>query len=137
MQLLALTFRSLGAVLAGYATIVVGALLFQDLLFGGLSHASPPRDLIVGGGMTAVFAALGGYVSYALAPRRPAAHAGTLIGWLCIETTLLTAEGANPLWFDALAGMSVIAGAAVGAYACARRSRRTEENRPAITGAPT
>jgi len=31
--------RSLGSIVIGYATIVLGAIVFQDLLFGGLSFA--------------------------------------------------------------------------------------------------
>lgn len=110
--------RSVLAVVLGYATIFVGATVFQELLFGGISYLeSPPPDLFIGGGLTALSAVAGGYLLAVIAPARPLLHVIPLVMWLCFETTYLYVTGisAGPLWFDAVSGASLVAGVLVGA----------------------
>ena len=65
-------FRSIAAVILGYATIAAGAVVFQTLLFGGISYLdSPWLDLIIGGGLTALSAVAGGFLLAVVAPFRP------------------------------------------------------------------
>lgn len=106
--------RSIGAIVIGYATIVIAALVFQDALFGRVTHDSPLVAIVVGGGMTAVASVLGGYLLAHVAPSRPLWHAMFLMVWLCIETTLLYLEGNSPLWFDIMAGGSIVLGVLIG-----------------------
>lgn len=113
--------RSIGAPLAGYVAILIGAIVFQDLLFGGVTHHSPLVDLLVGGGMTTVAAVFGGYILAAIAPARPFLHATPLLIWLCTETTLLHLENQSPLWFDIFAGGSVIVGILLGMFVWTKR----------------
>lgn len=113
-------FRSIGAVLLGYAVLVVGALIFQDALFGGLTYQSPLFDLVIGGGLIVVSAVAGGYVLALTAPKHPMLHAVPLVIWLCFETTVLYLSGDSPLWFDIVAGGSNVVGVLVGAFTWVR-----------------
>ncbi len=118
--LMTTAIRSIGAVLLGYAIIVLGALIFQDALFGGLAYRSPPFDLAIGGGLTVVSAVAGGYVLALTAPKHPMRHAVPLVIWLCFETTMLYLSGDSPLWFDIVTGGSNVVGVLIGAYAWVR-----------------
>ena len=108
--------RSIAAPILGYVTIVIGALIFQDAIFGRVTHESPLSAIVIGGGLTAVACALAGYVVATVAPTRPAWHAAPLVAWLGIETTLLHLEGNSPIWFDVMAGGSNILGVILGVY---------------------
>ena len=112
--------RSIGAVLLGYAVLVLGALIFQDALFGGLTYQSPPFNLVIGGGMTVVSAVAAGFVLARTAPKHPMFHAVPLVIWLCFETTMLHLSGDSPLWFDIVTGGSNVVGVLIGAYAWVR-----------------
>lgn len=100
----------------GYAIIVIGALIFQDALFGRVTHASPIYAIVIGGGMTALVCVLAGYFIGRFSPLAPLWHAMPLVVWLCIETTLLHLRGGSPLWFDVMAGGSNAIGVALGCY---------------------
>ena len=116
-------FRSIAAVFLGYATIAVGAIVFQTLLFGGITYwDSQWLDLVVGGGLTALSAVAGGYVLAVVAPFRPMRHTIPLVLWLSFETTViyLTDTTAGPLWFDILSGSSLVVGVLIGAFAYTR-----------------
>ncbi len=116
-------FRSIAAVILGYATIVVGAVVFQELLFGGISYLdSPWLDLVIGGGLTALSAVAGGYLLAVVAPIRPMLHSIPLVLWLSFETTYLyvTEITAGPLWFDIVSGASLVVGVLIGAFAYSR-----------------
>ena len=131
-------FRSIAAVLLGYATIVVGAVIFQELLFGGISYLdSPWPHLVVGGGLTALSAVVGGYLLAVVAPSRPMLHTIPLVLWLSFETTYLyvTEVTAGPLWFDLVSGGSLIVGAVIGAFAYHRSpaSLRHSEAEPSTS----
>ena len=108
--------RSIAAPILGYATIVIGALVFQDAIFGRVTHESSLAAIVIGGGLTAVACVLAGYVVAIVAPKQPIWHAAPLVLWLGIETTLLHLEGNSPLWFDVMAGGSNIVGVIIGVY---------------------
>ncbi len=115
--------RSFAAVIIGYATIAIGATVFQTLLFDGISYwDSPWPDLLIGGGLTALSAVLGGYFLALIAPFHPMLHALPLVLWLCFETTViyLTDITAGPLWFDVVAGGSLVVGVLIGAFTFTR-----------------
>ena len=120
--------RSISAPIAGYATIVIGALIFQEGLFGRVTHDSAITAIVIGGGMTAVACVAAGYLVAQIAPKAPVAHALPLVIWLSIETTLVHLEGNGPLWFDALAGGSNIAGVILGVWIWIRRNGSTDES---------
>ena len=108
--------RSLSAPIAGYLTLVCGALLFQDVLFGGVTHESSPLAIVIGGGLTALGCVLAGYVLAWVAPSRPALHMTPLVAWLCVETALLHVQAGSPLWFDVMAGGSNVFGVVLGVW---------------------
>ncbi|MDJ0654894.1 MAG: hypothetical protein QNJ40_12105 [Xanthomonadales bacterium] len=108
--------RSIGAPILGYATIVIGALIFQDALFGRVTHESSLTAIVVGGGLTVFACVVAGYVLAQIAPTSPVLHAVPLVVWLGIETTILHLEGNSPLWFDAMAGGSNVLGVILGVY---------------------
>lgn len=114
MESATIILRSIGAVVIGYATIVIGALIFQDALFDRVTHDSSLVAIVVGGGMTAVASVLGGYLLAQVAPTRPFWHAIPLMAWLSIESALLHLQGNSPLWFDILAGGSLVVGVLIG-----------------------
>ncbi len=106
--------RSISAPILGYVTIVIGALTFQEGLFGSISPESSFITLLIGGGMTTVVCVAAGYLTSSIAPFRPIWHSTPLIIWLCVEATLLHLENGTPIWFDALAGGSNAVGVALG-----------------------
>lgn len=128
-------FRSIAAVILGYATIVAGAVVFQDLMFGGLSYFdSPWLHLVVGGGMTALSAVVGGFLLAVVAPFRPMLHTIPLVLWLGFETTFLYVTGATagPLWFDIVSGASLVVGVLLGASAFLRWGPKSLRNSKAV-----
>ena len=108
--------RSIAAPIAGYITIVIGALIFQDLIFGLVTHDSSLLAIVIGGGMTSVMCVVAGYLLSLIAPFRPFLHALPLVIWLAIETTIVHFEFGGPLWFDAMAGGSNMVGVLLGVY---------------------
>ena len=116
-------FRSIAAVFLGYATIAAGAIVFQTLLFGGITYwDSQWLDLVIGGGLTALSAVAGGCILAVVAPFRPMRHTIPLVLWLSFETTViyLTDITAGPLWFDIVSGSSLVVGVLIGAFAYTR-----------------
>ena len=117
--------RSLCAPLAGYLTLVCGALVFQDALFGSVTHASTSTAIVIGGGLTALGCVVAGYVVAWIAPSRPALHMTPLVAWLCIETALLHLKAGSPLWFDVMAGGSNALGVMLGVWLWIRAHERS------------
>ena len=112
--------RVIGSLLVGYLAIVIGAILGQDLLFGGVSsyEGTPASTLWIAGGLTALGAVVGGAAMAWVSKFHPWVSVSLLAAWLAFERIYLARQGIldNPLWFDAVAGGSVIAGVAVGAF---------------------
>ena len=119
--------RSIGAPILGYALIVIGALMFQEGLFGRVTHDSSITAILIGGGLTVVACVVAGYLVAQIAPQAPVAHALPLMIWLSIETTLIHLEGNSPLWFDVLAGGSNVAGVILGVWVWIRRNSSADE----------
>ena len=119
--------RSVSTPILGYALIVIGALIFQDLSFGRLTHESPAHALIIGGGLTALTCVLAGYLVARISPSHAVWHAAPLVVWLCIETTLIHLRGLSPLWFDVMAGGSNALGVAIGVAIWLRLNPMTKE----------
>ncbi len=112
--------RVIGSLLVGYLVIVIGAILGQDVLFGGVSsyYESPASTLWIAGGLTTLGAVAGGAAMAWISKFHPWVSVCLLGAWLAFERTYLARQGIldNPLWFDAVAGGSVIAGVALGAF---------------------
>ena len=112
--------RVIGSLLVGYLGIVIGALLGQDLLFGGVSsyYETPASTLWIAGGLTTLGAVAGGAAMAWVSKFHPWVSVILMGTWLTFERTYLARQGIldNPLWFDAIAGGSVIAGVALGSF---------------------
>lgn len=107
------------AIILAYATIVIFAVIFQDVLFGGLKvPESPIHHLLIGGTMTALGAFIGGYLIPRIVQHRPLVYAIILAIWLLFETNYLYFSGktTNPWLFDMAAGSSLALGVLVGCY---------------------
>ena len=114
------TLRVVGSLLVGYLVIVIGAIIGQDLLFGGVSsyYESSAFTLWVAGGVTALGAVAGGAAMAWVSKFHPWVSVGLLGAWLAFERILLARQGVldNPVWFDMVAGGSVIAGVTLGTF---------------------
>lgn len=110
--------RSLLAIVLGYVTMVGFAWLAQEVLFFGVAWGSPLGPLLALGFFTSALGGLGGLVTAMIAPRWPFLHLLPMAGLIALETSYLYAEGIvrGPLWFEALAGASLIAGTFIAAW---------------------
>lgn len=113
-------FRVVGSLLVGYLAIVMGAIVGQDLLFGGVSsyEGTPASTLWIAGGLTTLGAAAGGAAMAWISKYHPWISVSLLSAWLAFERIHLARQGIldNPPWFDAVSGGSVIAGVVLGAF---------------------
>jgi hypothetical protein len=122
--------RSIAAVAIGYAVMVAGAWFGQESVFPGTEYGSPVLELLTVGVLTSVLAGMGGVVTAILAPSRPYLHLLPMAVLISIETVLLYVTGrvTGPLWFELLAGASLITGTAIGAWVALQVRRRMTGN---------
>lgn len=122
--------RSVAAIVTGYAVMVAGAWLGQESVFPGTEYSSPLLELLTVGVLTSVLAGTGGAVTAILAPSRPYLHLLPMAVLISIETIALYVTGrvTGPLWFELLAGASLIAGIVVGAWVGLHAKRRLTGN---------
>lgn len=114
------TLRSIGGLVLGYATLVLASTLVQQTMFGGVSFRhSPTSTLVLAGLLTPVAAVLAGFVTAVVAGRAPIWHVMPIALAVCAETTFLyaTHKVDGPLWFEGGAGMALVVGVLVGAWA--------------------
>ena len=101
------------AVVAGYAVMILGLLLTQDLSLGRVEFGITPmwKIPLVGIGALAS-AALGGWVAFLISKSKKLIPQIIMAGLTVVETTALLMEGAltNPLWFELLAELTLIVG---------------------------
>jgi hypothetical protein len=122
--------RSIAAIVIGYAVMVAGAWFGQESLFPRTEYGSPVLELLTVGVLTSVLAGMGGVVTAILAPSRPYLHLLPMAVLISIETVLLYITGrvTGPLWFELLAGASLIAGTVIGAWVALQVRRRMAGN---------
>lgn len=128
--------RSVLAIVLGYAVMVAGAWVGQESVFPGTEYGSPFVELVVVGVLTAALAGTGGAVTALLAPSRPFLHLLPMAVLISIETIGLYVSGrvTGPLWFELLAGASLIAGTIVGAWLALQMKRHfTRDGTPAAS----
>jgi hypothetical protein len=112
--------RSVGGIVLGYVTLVLASTFVQQTMFGGVSfHQSPASTLVLAGLLTPVAAVLAGLVTAVVAGRAPIWHVVPMCLAVCAETTFLytTHKADGPLWFEGGAGIALVVGALVGAWA--------------------
>ncbi len=111
--------RSIAAVVAGYAVIVVGTILAFEVLLGGIGyHKSSTRVLAVAS--VAAFASgfSGGYVAAWLGGRPQLLHAAGVLLPLILDTTYVVTSGvsSDPLWYDLVGALTLMVAAVFGGY---------------------
>jgi hypothetical protein len=114
------TLRCVGGIVLGYITLVLASAFVQQTMFGGVSfHHSPISTLVLAGLLTPVAAVLAGPVTAVVAGRAPIWHVMPLCLAVCAETIFLytTHKADGPLWFEGGAGLALVIGALVGAWA--------------------
>jgi hypothetical protein len=118
-------FRSVVAVIAGYAIFAVSAgLLFH--LSGQDPHGEATVPFMIGTVVYGVaFALLGGYVSGWIASRAPFTHGLIVAGILAVgaSISLLATVGKGSLWTQLTALTAMAPAAALGGYLRGRTSR--------------
>lgn len=114
--------RSIAGIVFGYITFVLGAWVVQEAILGGVSYYDNLSTLVLAGLLTPISAAIGAIVTIEIAGRRPWLHLIPMFVLITVETTFLYNRGLvdGPLWFEAAAGASLIAGAIVGILIWAR-----------------
>jgi hypothetical protein len=118
--------RTVLAVVLGYLTLILLTTLVQETLLGGVSyHHSTTAILIVAGLLTPLASVVAGFVTAAIAGRWLFIHNVPMAIAIAVETTVLYTTGRvdGPLWFEALAGGTLIAGAFAGAWLFRRMLR--------------
>lgn len=124
--------QSILAIVVGYVIFVLGATVAQETILGGVSYQnSRPEILVAAGLLTPLAAAIGGAFTAAVAPKRPLLHLVPMALLIIVETTTLYMLGRvdGPLWFEAAAGLSLVAGAVAGGYAVVRVLGRDRDAR--------
>ena len=118
--------KSVLAIVIGYLVMVAGAWVGQESVFPGTEYGAPVHELLTVGILTAVLAGTGGAVTAILAPNRPYLHLLPMAVLISFETIMLYANGrvAGPLWFELLAGASLIAGTVIGAWVVVKAKQR-------------
>lgn len=118
--------RSIAGIVIGYVVFVLGAWFVQENLLGGISYHDDLKTIVLAGILTPVSAAVGAITTAGIAGRRPWLHIIPMATLIMIETSFLYSRGLvdSPLWFEAAAGSSLIAGAAAGVIAWQLATRR-------------
>ncbi len=107
------------AIFVGELILILATTFAQEVLFDGISLASPWPTLIAGGLATFLAAVLAGYAARFII-KEPIKIVAIVISLLIvIETSYLISgnKTADPVWFDSLAGISLVLGVWIGFYA--------------------
>jgi hypothetical protein len=118
--------RSALSVICGYVALVLLATVVQQFWLGGVSYRSSGNTtLVLAGIFTTLSAVIAGLVTAAIARRRLLVHALPICLAIAVETTVLYRTGRvdGPLWFEALAGASLILGVLLGTWIWQRIAR--------------
>lgn len=112
-------FKTLLAIIIGELVLVLATTFAQEVLFDGIGLTSPLPELLLGGLATFVAAILAGFAARIIM-KEPIKMVAIVISILiATETSYLTIadKTADPVWFDILAGISLIVGVWIGFYA--------------------
>lgn len=119
--------RSVAAVLAGYAVIVVGTTLAFETLLGGIGYYKSSGTVLAIASVAAfVVGFCGGFVSAWVGGRPRLPHAAGLLIPLAIDTTFVVTSGvsSDPLWYDLAGSLTLMVAALAGGYVCELVARR-------------
>jgi hypothetical protein len=119
MRLFRNKFILILSVIIGELGLVVLTTFVQEYIFRGISYTTSPLPVLIIGGLLTFLAAIGAGILSAL-PSGKALHMVPIILSLLVvlEMTYLISAGitGDPIWFDILAGFTLIAGICLGYY---------------------
>lgn len=117
--------RSFGAVLAGFAVIILGTVFTFTVLARNFGYyTSSPLELVIGTAGALASGLVGGAVAAWLSARYPLRHAAGLAVPIALDTASIVAAAgpeSDPLWFDLGGSAILLVGALVGGYLVAKR----------------
>jgi hypothetical protein len=118
--------RSIVAIIVGEIVLYSGTWFVQEIIFGHVTYSDTASTLIGAGLLTPLAAVIAGFAVAFIAGMRPYLHILPMCTLIAIETAYLFSRGLvdGPLWFEASAGLSLIVGAAAGAYLWTRIADR-------------
>lgn len=108
-----LILRIIGGTIIGEISLIVLTTIAQEVLYDGISYIeSPMSDIIFGGLATFVAAILAGMIAGLVGGKRNFWPPLLISFIIMIEMTYLISQGItkDPIWFDCLAGFSLIVG---------------------------
>lgn len=112
-------FRIILATVVGEALLVLLTTVAQEVLFDGISYStSSDFDIYVGGFATFVAAVLAGMAASLIVKGQNHVPQIIITFLISAETTYLIVAGktADPIWADALAGLSLVVGVWLGHF---------------------
>ena len=117
--------RSAGAVVLGYAVIVVCTSVGFGQL-GGIVHLNAPGRIQAAATFVAVASGLlGGIIAALIAGSHPIRHATAVVIFLCIDTGVVLFRGSvDPLWFDLMGAATLMLATVCGGAVYAVLSKR-------------
>ena len=117
--------RSAGAVVLGYAVIVVCTSVGFGQL-GGIVHLNAPVRIQAAATFVAVASGLlGGIIAALIAGSHPIRHATAVVIFLCIDTGVVLFRGSvDPLWFDLMGAATLMLATVCGGAVYAVLSKR-------------
>lgn len=127
--------RSAAAIVIGYVVMVMGTWFAQEGMFPNVEYGqSSWVSLCLLGFFASAGGGLGGLVTAMIAPRRPYFHLVPMAVLITVETTTLFVKGRlhGPLWFETMAGGSLILGTFVGAWVWVVLKPRVIRRRSAV-----
>jgi hypothetical protein len=111
--------RTLGGVIIGEIALVLLTAFVQEVLFNGISYTSSQmKDVLIGGTGTFIAAIIAGVIAAWIGGKSNALPAVIISLIITAEMTyLITSDKTNdPIWFDILAGLSLIVGIWIGYF---------------------
>ncbi|WP_036381763.1 hypothetical protein [Muricauda sp. MAR_2010_75] len=106
-------FRIVLAIIGGEIALIIFATIAQEVLFDGISYnSSPISEIALGGLATFIAAILAGIVARLIIRNKINTVPWGITVLVTVEMTylILTGKTGDPIWFDILAGASLIIG---------------------------
>ncbi|MDX1667599.1 MAG: hypothetical protein R3350_10230 [Saprospiraceae bacterium] len=106
------------AVIAGYGAVVLGtSLIFYLMPHGGRYNESAGWELGLAALLVPACAVFGGYLARKVSGRKSFLFPAVISLFIIVETAWLISRGTGaPVWFDLVAGGSIVAGLFAGMY---------------------
>jgi len=109
--------KTILATVLGEVALVLLTTVAQEVIYNGISYRSSPMpDILIGGMLTVMAAVLSGVIASYIGGKENYWPHGFISILIIAEMTYLILSGLtkDPLWFDILAGLSLVTGVWVG-----------------------